>query len=191
MAHPQFARQDAVVVHAGPTSPPRRSLQEIILNLLDRALLHSCTWDQRHRNNSLSPSLRYTSNFLGRQLWVSFTQDRRHRLDCFSPKLRYIPNFLSDLPAAGQDATLLHGGLLHGLRHGHVDLLPCTPHQRGRHLADSRPEGRQLRSNFLLRSCHWRRHASIVIPMPEEAPTSAVPWALRGMPTQKNRVNTS
>ena len=88
------------------------------------------------------------------------------------------------------DRLLLHGGHLHDLRHGHIDLLPCAPHQRGRHLADSRPQGHQLRPNFLLRSCHWRHHASIVIPMQEEAPTSAVPSALRGMPAQRNCVNT-
>ena len=157
--------------------------------------MRSCT---RRRGTNVTAStvffffkkLRHILNVLGRLLLVSFARDRRHRLDCFSPKLRYIPNFLSDLPAAGQDATLLHGGLLHDLGHGHVDLLPCTPNQRGRHLADGRPEGRQLCPNFLLRSCHWRLHASIVIPMPEEAPTPSSPWALRGMPTQRNRVNT-
>ena len=154
--------------------------------------MRSCT---RIRGTNVTAStvffrkLRHILNVLGRLLLQSFARDQHHLFDCLLPKLRYVPNFLSDLPAAGQDATLLHGGLLHDLRHGQVDLLPCTPHQQGRHLADSLPEGRQLCPNFLLRSCHWRLHASIVIPMPEEAPTSAVPWALRVMPTRRNRVN--
>ena len=57
-------------------------------------------------------------------------------------------------------------------------------------LTDCRPDGRHLRPNFLLLLCHRRRHASIAIPVPEEAPTSVVLWALRGMPTQRNCVNT-
>ena len=84
------------------------------------------------------------------------------------------------------------GLLFHDLRHGHVDILPRTPHQRGRQLADSFPQGRQLCSQLLLRSRHRRLHARIGITMPEEATTSAVPWARRRVPAHMNttRVNT-
>ena len=81
----------SAVAYAGPPSPPRRFFFFFwklwrILNLLGSALLHSCTWDQRRRNNSLSPSLRYTPNFLGRLLLVSFTQDQHHLFDCLLPQ---------------------------------------------------------------------------------------------------------
>ena len=77
-------------------------------------------------------------------------------------------------------------GLCDDLRRGHIDTLPCARHQRGRHLADSCPEGRQLHANLLLRSCHRRLHASIGITVLEEATTCAVPWALRSVPAQRN-----
>ena len=62
--HPQFSRQCAVaLVYAGPTSTTSKvsSRDGGASSICSAsALLHSFTRDQRHPNNSLSPSLRYT-----------------------------------------------------------------------------------------------------------------------------------
>ena len=149
LAHPQFPRQGAVaLVHVGPATSQQQSFAELEVHL---QFSRRSTVGLVHAGPASPPRLFLSRIEVHPQLSQRSTCSRARRN---SASWRAPPW----LAARARRPS-------------------CTPHQRGRHLADSRPEGRQLRSNFLLRSCHWRLHASIVIPMPEEAPTSAVPWA--------------
>ena len=144
---------------------------------------------QRHRLNDFCGRPRRILNLFGCALLHSFMQDQRHRIDCLFPKLRHVLNLLGvrrctrsrgEMPSTASETTMISG--ISPIPSTVSCLMAGSSMTWGTGTSISRPV-RHINGDA-------RLHAGIVNPMPEEAPTSAVPWALRGMPAQRNRFET-